>query len=967
MSITDDDAPSVTISFDSATYSATEGGDDAEVTVRLSSPAPRQVDIPLTAEGLYKATPDDWSGVPAALTFSTGDTSQSFTVVAFDDTVEDNGEMVELRFGALPDGFTAGSPATATITLLNDDEPNPVDVTTEPDGLADYATLCLDTRATLTVGVAFSGTLGTLMDIDAIKVALTAGTMGYKVVLLDHNDLEMSAEHYTFGMVHPDGMYVNYPYLTNWVNERDNLIIIPEETGTYCVEIRDRFSDGPYMQDYKILVSELNPLANPATGPESASPGGDAVEGIPTNPDHFHRIRVGSENAIAGELSDQDDRDWYIAQLENGLYRVTVEGDGTGKGALAFPGLLHWESDAREFNQEVSDYPYSESGWLLKEFLIEESTSGSDIFHFEVWSAGGYTGTYTITLEKIEQFSDPQSQEQSDGEGSRNMPATGGPGISGTPAVGETITATTSRISDGDGLSNAVFAYQWIRQDPTDQTDADIPGETARTYTVTSDDEAKGLRVRVTFTDDAGNRESLTSNAFLFLTAPPVQDTSGASDEPAANSPATGPPTITGTARVGETLTADASDIEDPDGLSNAVFAYQWIRQDPTDQTDADIPGETARTYTVTADDEAKGLRVRVTFTDDAGNRESLTSNAFLTAPPVLDTSGASDEPAANSPATGPPTITGTARVGETLTADASDIEDPDGLSNAVFAYQWIRHDLADQTDADIPGETAQTYTVTSDDEAKGLKVRVTFTDDAGNPEALTSNAFLTAPPVQGPAGASDEPAANSPATGPPTITGTARVGETLTADASDIEDPDGMDDAAFTFRWASGGNDIAGATAASYTLTADEEGLAITVRVSFTDDAGNPEALTSAATEAVATPPPLTAEFLGAPASHDGQTAFTFELRFSEEFSISYKTLRDHAFTVTGGSVTKARRLEPPGNVRWEITVTPDSDAPVTVELPPTTDCDNQGAVCTEDGRRLSNSLELVVSGPGQ
>ena len=627
--------PSVTISFDSATYSATEGGDDAEVTVRLSSPAPRQVDIPLTAEGLYKATPDDWSGVPAALTFSTGDTSQSFTVVAFDDTVEDNGEMVELRFGALPDGFVAGSPATATITLLNDDEPNPVDVTTEPDGLADYATLCLDTRATLTVGVAFSGTLGTLMDIDAIKVALTAGTMGYKVVLLDHNDLEMSAEHYTFAMVHPDGMYVNYPYLTNWVNERDNLIIIPEETGTYCVEIRDRFSDGPYMQDYKILVSELNPLANPATGPESASPGGDAVEGIPTNPDHFHRIRVGSENAIAGELSDQDDRDWYIAQLENGLYRVTVEGDGTGKGALAFPGLLHWESDAREFNQESSDYPYSESGWLLKEFLIEESTSGSDIFHFEVWSAGGYTGTYTITLEKIEQFSDPQSQEQSDGEGSRNMPATGGPGISGTPAVGETITATTSRISDGDGLSNAVFAYQWIRQDPTDRTDAEIPGETAQTYTVTSDDEAKGLRVRVTFTDDAGNRESLTSNAFLFLAAPPVLDTS---DEPAANSPATGPPTITGTARVGETLTADASDIEDPDGLNNAVFAYQWIRHDLADQTDADIPGETAQTYTVTDDDEAKGLKVRVTFTDDAGNPEALTS-AATEAVAALDTS----------------------------------------------------------------------------------------------------------------------------------------------------------------------------------------------------------------------------------------------------------------------------------------------------------------------------------------
>ena len=121
VAITDDDDPQVMVSFDSATYSATEGGDNAEVTVRLSVPAPRQVDIPLTAEGLYKATPDDWSGVPTVLTFNTGDTSQSFTLVAYDDTVEDNGEMVELGFGSLPEGFTTGSPATARVTLMNDD------------------------------------------------------------------------------------------------------------------------------------------------------------------------------------------------------------------------------------------------------------------------------------------------------------------------------------------------------------------------------------------------------------------------------------------------------------------------------------------------------------------------------------------------------------------------------------------------------------------------------------------------------------------------------------------------------------------------------------------------------------------------------------------------------------------------------------------------------------------------------
>ena len=134
-------------------------------------------------------------------------------------------------------------------------------------------------------------------------------------------------------------------------------------------------------------------------------------------------------------------------------------------------------------------------------------------------------------------------------------------------------------------------------------------------------------------------------------------------------------------------------------------------------------------------------------------------------------------------------------------------------------------------------------------------------------------------------------------------------------------------------------------------------------VTVTFTHDAGNEESLTSAA---AAVTQPLTATIHDAPDSHDGRSKFTFELRFSEEFGLSYKTLRDHAFTVTGGEVVKARRLEKGKNVRWEISVRPDSSADVTIALPATTDCDPTGAICTSDGRMLSSRLELTVSGSG-
>ena len=84
----------------------------------------------------------------------------------------------------------------------------------------------------------------------------------------------------------------------------------------------------------------------------------------------------------------------------------------------------------------------------------------------------------------------------------------------------------------------------------------------------------------------------------------------------------------------------------------------------------------------------------------------------------------------------------------------------------------------------------------------------------------------------------------------------------------------------------------------------------------------------------------------------------------------MSYLTLRDDAFTVDGGEVTNARRMDRDSitrNIHWEITVRPTGDGDVTITLPETTDCDAEGAICTGDDRILSNEVEFAVSGPGQ
>ena len=110
-----------------------------------------------------------------------------------------------------------------------------------------------------------------------------------------------------------------------------------------------------------------------------------------------------------------------------------------------------------------------------------------------------------------------------------------------------------------------------------------------------------------------------------------------------------------------------------------------------------------------------------------------------------------------------------------------------------------------------------------------------------------------------------------------------------------------------------------------------------------------------------------LTASVSAVPSAHDGSGTFTFELRFSEEphDDFSYTTMKDHALTVTGGRVTKSNRLNPPSNIGWLVHVTPDGDGTVTIVLPATTDCEADGAICTEDGRMLSAEVEITVPGP--
>ena len=109
-----------------------------------------------------------------------------------------------------------------------------------------------------------------------------------------------------------------------------------------------------------------------------------------------------------------------------------------------------------------------------------------------------------------------------------------------------------------------------------------------------------------------------------------------------------------------------------------------------------------------------------------------------------------------------------------------------------------------------------------------------------------------------------------------------------------------------------------------------------------------------------------LTGSFENVPAEHDGSTAFSFDAAFTTDIAIGYAAMRDHAFTVTKGDVTKARRVDGRSD-RWEITVDPDGDDAVTVTLSGNRACGTQGAICSKEDNpvQLSNSPSATIAGP--
>ena len=371
----------------------------------------------------------------------------------------------------------------------------------------------------------------------------------------------------------------------------------------------------------------------------------------------------------------------------------------------------------------------------------------------------------------------------------------------------------------------------------------------------------------------------LASFAVLWITAS-VGDRAQAQQ----NTPAAGTVTITGTVGIGELLTAHASGITDADGLTNITdandltdpeFLVLWLTGPTSDPTDANVRlFAYEERYHVLPLDAGLRIMVAVSFYDDAGNLEVIHSVATGVVATVA--------PAPPSDLTASSTAPG--ELSLRWQGPSSSIQDwRDERSNVGnggsditgYKVQWKRSTGSWKVPADVSEETAagETHTITNLTGGQTYTLRVVATNDVGDSEP--SREITQAVQAQ----------PNTPATGTVTITGTVGIGELLTAHASGITDADGLTNPNFLLLWLAG--PTSDPTDANIRFFAYQEryhvlpldaGLRIMVSVSFYDDAGNLEAIHSAATAVVATVAPAPPRNLTASSTAQGELSLRWQ-----------------------------------------------------------------------------------------
>ena len=168
------------VSFGSSSFRVAEGG-SLTVTAALERATERDVAVPLIVTAGSGVSDDDYSGVPENLIFARGSFFATFSFKAEGDVVVEDDEVVTVSFDTLPDGLTAGTPTTTTVTIEDDDEPNwalsvaPVSIAeaSESSATVSVSSGGVTFTSARTISLAFRGSATEAVDYEVAAKTLT--------------------------------------------------------------------------------------------------------------------------------------------------------------------------------------------------------------------------------------------------------------------------------------------------------------------------------------------------------------------------------------------------------------------------------------------------------------------------------------------------------------------------------------------------------------------------------------------------------------------------------------------------------------------------------------------------------------------------------------------------------------------------------------------------------------------------
>ena len=711
ISLTDDDNPTVSISFLQESQAASEGG-SIDITVTLSADPERDLTIPITATNQGTTTGADYLLLPAEVQFASGETTAQFTFLAVADPIFEIGETVLLAFGTLPPLVTRGIPATTTVGITERSRsltgtPRCLPGTTyeiSVPGHIDVCSILVEGRTHYEVNIkGRSSGSGTLEDPHIFRA--------------EHIDNSRFTTHY-MGPARPPNdagpgldSRVRFP------------MIYP---GIYHLHIG---SNNNGTGTYRITVNK--------TG---------QVDDIPANPRTSASLKLGAP-ARSHYLGNggANDRDWYRTNLTRGItYRFDVGGDHLFEDEyrLLVPHIVGIYDADSNLAENTSITPTAPTPVVSVEF----TAPATGRYYVSVGTTAGHKGMYRIILsDSRNPVTFPArtavQQQQDLPIETVNSPATGKPVINGRTEVNETVTVSTSQITDPDGITNTEFSYQWSRNDGT--TIMPIPGATAPTHTVQEADIGHQVSVTVSFTDDQGFTESLTSEEVYVQAPSPLYGGFIAGSVPDEHDGST---PFKFEIRFSEEPSLGFAAVRDHvlDVTNGEVTAVKRSTTGSNEQWQITLQPDDSNDVTIVLPPTTDCSDAAAVCTG-TGKMLSNSSSRTVTGPGTT-----LPQLVENSPASGRPAITGPVQVGETLTVDTSGIADDDGLTGSVFAYQWNANDGT--TNTAIAGATSSTYTPTVSQVSNTITVRVTFTDDQGNTETLTSHETTAVAPTPAPA-----------------------------------------------------------------------------------------------------------------------------------------------------------------------------------------------------------------------